>query len=112
MDRSINRIELRGNVGKDPSIYEVSGRKVMKFPLATNENFQDSNGNTNVETTWHNIAAWEGTEMPEWGAIRKGTCLSVIGRIRNSRYTNQNGEEKYYTEVSASRIAIDNVDNL
>lgn len=112
MDRSINRIELRGNVGKDPSINDVGGSKVIKFPLATNETYKDRNGNPKIETTWHTIVAWEGKGMPDFNAIRKGMCVSVTGRIRNNKYTTQEGEEKYFTDVLASRVAIEDPDNL
>lgn len=107
MEHSMNRIELRGRVGQDPRIVEVGGNSVANFTLATNEVIKDRNGNVREVTTWHNIVAWAGKGMPYFEEIRKGTCLYVLGKIRNQKYTNQEGVERSYTEVLASRMVLD-----
>ena len=73
MDRSINRVELRGNVGSEPRINEVGESKVIRFSLATNETFKDRNGVLKEETTWHSVSAWAGRGMPDFNEIKKGT---------------------------------------
>ena len=50
MDISINRIELRGNVGQEPRVTEVGENKVIKFTVATNERFKDRQGVLKEET--------------------------------------------------------------
>lgn len=107
MEISFNRIELRGHVGTAPKINEVGGTKVIKFSLATNERFKDRNGTLKEETTWHNIVAWAGKGMPDFNEIKKGSCLSVWGRVRNVKYTNSEGEDKYFTEVLSNRLKIE-----
>jgi single-strand DNA-binding protein len=107
MDRSINKIELRGNVGTAPRINDVGGNKVIRFSLATNERFKDRNGVLKEETTWHNVVAWAGKGMPDFNAIQKGTCVSVMGRVRNVKYTNSEGEDKYFNEVLSNRLKIE-----
>lgn len=112
MDRSINRVELRGNVGSEPRINEVGESKVIRFSLATNETFKDRNGVLKEETTWHSVSAWAGRGMPDFNEIKKGTCVSLMGRIRNNKYTNTEGEEKNYTEILANRLTIENTLNF
>lgn len=112
MDRSINRIELRGNVGTEPRINEVGGNKVMRFAVATNERFKDRNGVLKEETTWHNIVVWAGRGMPDFAEIKKGVCVSVLGRVRNVKYTTSEGEDKYFNEVLANRLKIEDSLNL
>lgn len=112
MDRSINRIELRGNVGTAPRINEVGENKVIRFSMATNERFKDRNGVLKEETTWHNIVAWSGKGMPDFNDIQKGKCVSVMGRVRNVKYTNSEGEDKYFNEVLANRLNIEDSLNL
>lgn len=112
IDRSINRIELRGNVGTTPRVNVVGETKVIRFSLATNEVFKDRSGAIREETTWHNIVAWAGKGMPDFSDIKKGTCVAVNGRVRNVRYTNSEGEDKYFNEVLANRLHIEDSLNL
>lgn len=110
--RSINRIELRGNVGQEPKINEVGESTVIKFTVATTEIYKDRTGTLKEETTWHNVVAWAGKGMPDFHQIHKGTFVSVTGRVRNTRYTNADGEERPYTDVLASRLSIETSNNL
>lgn len=112
MERSINRIELKGNVGSEPRIHEVGDSKVVRFSLATNETFKDRNGNFKEETTWHNVSAWIGRGMPDFHDIKKGSCISLTGRVRNVKYTTPEGDEKFFNEVLANRLTIENFHNL
>lgn len=107
MDRSLNRIELRGNAGQDARIMKVGDNTVARFNIATNETFKDRTGTLREETTWHSITAWSGKGMPDFTRIRKGVCVYVIGRIRQNRYTTADGEEKSFMEVLASRVNIE-----
>lgn len=112
MDRSINRIEIRGNVGTTPRINAVGDSKVIRFSVATNERFKDRSGVLKEETTWHNVVAWAGKGMPDFAEIKKGTCVSVLGRVRNIKYTTAEGEDKYFNEILANRLHIEDSLNL
>ena len=60
MPKSVNKVILVGNVGKDPEVkYAPSGAALAKFSLATNERFKDKSGEWQDRTEWHNILAWE-----------------------------------------------------
>lgn len=107
MDRSFNRIELRGNAGQDARIMKVGDNTVARFNIATNETYKDRTGNIREETTWHSVTAWAGKGMPDFSRIRKGVCVYVLGRLRQNRYTTATGEEKIFYEVLASRVNIE-----
>lgn len=107
MDRSINRIELRGRVGQDARISKVGESYVARFSIATNETIKDHMGNIREETTWHSVSAWKNRDMPDFEKIRKGMCLYVVGKMRTVKYRNQDGQERLFYEVLASKITIE-----
>lgn len=107
---TLNRVELKGRVGQDPKIFNVRDTQVAKFSVATNETFHDRNGDIKEETTWHNVSAWTGRNIEDFRNIRKGTMVSVEGRIRNTKFTGMDGNDRYITEVVASKLALVNGD--
>ena len=102
---TLNRVELKGRVGQDPKVFNVRDTQVAKFSVATNETFHDRNGEIREETTWHNVSAWVGRNIEDFRNIRKGTLVSVEGRIRNTKFTGMDGNERYMTEVVATKLA-------
>lgn len=101
----LNRIELKGIVGAI-RITPVGDKKVARFSMATNYAYQDREGNSVIETTWHNVSTWNGSECPDLGKLQKGAHVHVIGRICNMRYVDSNGCERTVHEVKASRVEI------
>ena len=86
---------------------QVGENRVVRFSLATNYVYKGRDGQGVVETTWHNITAWEGRGMPDFEKITKGKGVHVWGRVRNSKYTGQDGLEKSINEVIASNLEIE-----
>lgn len=103
---TINRVEILGRVGADPRITMVGDKRNARFPVATKEQFRDRNGGLHEETTWHNVAVWQGKGTMDFDSIKKGMMVHICGRIRNSRYKGMDGEEKYFSEITANRIDI------
>lgn len=99
----LNRIELRGNVGTI-KVQGVNGTHVGRISLATNYVYKDKEGNPVIETTWHNITAWEGKNISELGRIHRGDKIYVVGRVRSQRYEGSDGTEKTINEVVANRL--------
>ena len=113
MERSVNKVELKGRVGHDAKILKVeNGGTAARFTLATNEIIKGRNDTLREETTWHNIVAWNGKGMPDFNDIKKGVCVNVMGRVRNVKYTNSEGEDKYFNEVLANRLHIEDSPNM
>lgn len=105
MEKSLNRVELRGNVGFDPRITELEeGVQVMRLSMATNESYKNKKGEWQDETIWHNIVAWAGKGMPDFNTIKKGACLSVTGRLKPVQYQTKTGIERQTYEIVAFTI--------
>ena len=84
MEKSLNKVELRGHVGQDPKIITLdNGSQLTRFTLATNENYRTKSNEWKEETMWHNIAAWSSKSMPEFGKIKKGMFIELVGKIRS-----------------------------
>lgn len=106
MEKSVNRVELKGRVGQEPKILRVDQGVVIRFTLATNEVFKSKDNSFREETTWHNVSAWSKKGMPDFERIKKGTFLEIVGRIKYLKYTDANGVEKNATEINATKIII------
>ena len=82
----MNRVELRGLVGST-RVQTHSGRRVCRMSVATSRAYKDPMGMAKIDTTWHNVSAWEGRGIPDLDQIVKGSKVEVTGSIRNSRNT-------------------------
>ncbi len=106
MARSLNRVMLIGNLGKDPELrYTTSGVAVATFSIATNESWKDQDGNQQERTEWHNIVAWKKLAeiCAEW--LKKGKKVYIEGRIQTRSYDDKNtGAKKYITEIVAENM--------
>ena len=100
----LNKVMLIGNIGKDPEIRvnQITGKKVVKFSLATSKRYRDNNGEQKEQTEWHTIVGFgKLAEIVEQLGIRKGMCLYVEGRLTNRSWTDQaSGQKRYVTEVA------------
>lgn len=108
MPKSVNKVILVGNVGKDPEVrYSQGGAPVANFSLATNERFKDRNDQWRDRTEWHGIVAWHRLAEIVGEYVRKGTKLYIEGRLRTSSWEDRhNGEKKYRTEIVARDIVL------
>jgi hypothetical protein len=78
MPKSVNKVILVGDVGKDPEIrYSQSGTPVANFSLATDERFKDRIGEWQERTEWHSIVAWQRlAEIVGSMSLKAPTCTS------------------------------------
>ena len=107
----INRIELQGRVGTLRT-NTVNGTMVANFSLATDLLYKNREGAGVPETTWHNVVAWSGRDMPDLSKITIGMPLYVSGRMRTTKYTTAEGTDKYFYEVLANKIRFVTEDNV
>ena len=102
--KSLNKVTLIGNLGKDPELrYTNSGVPVATFSVATNEQWKDSEGNTQERTEWHNIVAWQ--KLAEICAeyLKKGSKVYIEGRLQTRSWDDKNtGQKRYTTEIVAN----------
>lgn len=107
MSKSLNKVMLIGNVGKNPETkYSPSGVAVSKFSLATNESFK-KNDEWQERTEWHSVTAWAKLAEIVSEHVKKGSKIYVEGKLQTSSWDDkQSGEKKYRTEVVASDVVL------
>ncbi len=104
---SINKVQLAGNLGNDPEIKTFeNGNKLARFSMATNEEYTTRNGEKATNTQWHFVTAWGKIAERVETELKKGSFISIEGRLVNRNYTDKNGQKKYITEVVANDIAV------
>lgn len=108
MAKSVNKVILIGNLGKDPEIkYTPSGTPVAKFTLATNERYKDKAGEWQDRTEWHNVVAWQRLAEIVGEYLKKGSKAYIEGRLQTSSWEDkQSGEKKYRTEIIAQDLVL------
>lgn len=95
-----NSVMLTGNLGRDPELKELSGGKYLaKLSVATNERFTFGDGQTKDDTQWHNVIAWGALAKQAADQLRKGSRLSLEGRLVHRAYETKEGQKRYITEV-------------
>lgn len=98
---TLNRVQLIGNLGKDPeSRFTPTGKKVTHFSIAISNRWRGKDGDAKEYTEWVNIEAWGrlGEVCAEY--LRKGSLVFVEGRLKTDKYEDK-GENRYYTKVVA-----------
>lgn len=108
MAKSVNKVILIGNLGKDPEVkYTPQGTAVAKFTLATNDRYKDKEGNWQDRTEWHNITCWARTAEIAGEYLKKGRTVYVEGSLRTDSWDDkQTGQKRYSTYVNASDLVL------
>lgn len=108
MAKSVNKVILVGNLGKDPEVkFTPSGVPVAKFSLATNERYKDKDGEWQDRTEWHNIIAWQRLAEIVGEYVKKGSKIYIEGRLQTSSWEDkQSGDKRYKTEIVASDLLL------
>ena len=100
-----NRVQLIGNLGTDPEVINLeSGRKLAKFPLATNDSYKNAKGDLIKETEWHNIIAWGKTADIVEKFLVKGKEVAVEGKLTSRSYEDKEGVKRYVTEITCNEL--------
>jgi len=108
MAKSVNKVILIGNLGKDPEVkYTPNGTAIAKFSLATNERYKDKEGNWQDRTEWHNIVAWQRLAEIAGEYLKKGRPVYIEGRIQTRSWDDKDsGQKKYMTEIVAHDLVL------
>ena len=101
MAKSVNKVILLGNVGKDPDIRSTAGgTMVANLTLATSDRFQDGQGNWQDRTEWHNLVAFKRLAEIVRDYVKKGSKLYVEGKIQTRSWDDkETGAKRYRTEI-------------
>jgi single-strand DNA-binding protein len=107
MAGSINKVILVGNLGRDPEIRSTNdGTRIANLALATSESWRDRNsGERKERTEWHRVVIFNErlVEIAE-KYLRKGSKIYVEGALQTRKWTDNNQQERYSTEIVLQRF--------
>jgi single-strand DNA-binding protein len=110
MGRSLNRVQLIGNLGKDPEVRSTSnGGRVANFTLATSRTWNPQAGERQEKTEWHNCVAWNSKNYNLADIVerycKKGKQVYVEGEIEYRSYEKE-GQTRYITEIKVRELIL------
>ena len=110
MARSLNRVQLIGNLTRDPELrYTPSGAAVCSFSIATNRNWTTDTGEKKEQVEFHRIVSWNKLAELCSQFLTKGRKVFVEGRLTTRSWTAQDGTQKQTTEIIINdMILLDN----
>jgi len=102
----VNKVILVGNLGADPESRSLNnGGEVVNMRVATSESWKDRDGNRQERTEWHNVVIFnENLGRVAKNYLRKGSKVYLEGQLQTRKWTDQNGNDKYTTEVVLQRF--------
>jgi single-strand DNA-binding protein len=108
MAKSVNKVILLGNVGKDPEMRSTGGGTlVANFTLATSDRQKDAQGNWQDRTEWHNLVAFTRLAEIVRDYVKKGSKLYVEGKIQTRSWDDkETGAKRYRTEIVVNDISL------
>jgi single-strand DNA-binding protein len=108
MAKSVNKVILLGNVGKDPEIRATAGgMTVANFSIATTDRIKGQDGQFTDKTEWHNLVAFQRTAEIVRDYVKKGNKLYIEGRLQTSSWDDKtSGQKKYKTEIIVSDLSL------
>jgi single-strand DNA-binding protein len=107
MAGSVNKVILVGNLGRDVEVRNMpSGERMANLRIATSETWRDRNsGERKEKTEWHSVVIFNDNLVKVAESyLRKGSKVYVEGALQTRKWTDQNGQERYTTEIVISRF--------
>ena len=102
-----NKVQLIGNLGNAPEVRSTeAGKKLVRFSVATNEQYKNAKGERVTETQWHNLIAWGKVADIAEKFLVKGTEVAIEGKLINRNYMDKEGNKKYITEIQVTELLL------
>ena len=102
-----NKVQLIGNLGNAPEVRNTeAGKKLVRFSVATNEQYKNAKGERVTETQWHNLIAWGKVADIAEKFLVKGTEVAIEGKLINRNYMDKEGNKKYITEIQVTELLL------
>lgn len=106
MSKSVNKVTLIGNLGKDPKLkYTPSGTAVANFSIATEESYKDKSDQWQTKTEWHNVVLWSRLAEIAGEYLKKGNKVYIEGRLQ-TRSWEKDGVKRYTTEIVGQELVL------
>ena len=101
----LNSVHIIGRLGRDPELkYAVNGTPICNLSVATDESYTDRDGNKVERTEWHRIVCYQKQAEACGGYLQKGSLVFVDGKLQTRKWQDQQGQDRYSTEIVASRV--------
>lgn len=105
MSRSLNKVMLIGNIGRDPEAKEtVNGGLIATFSLATQEQWVGRDGQKKEAVDWHNCTAFGKTAEVVRDYLKKGTRVYVEGKLKTDEWSDKQGQQRKATKVQVFQV--------
>ena len=103
----MNEVHITGNLARDPIIRSTkTGKQVAAFTVAVNENYTSpTTGEVFQKTSWVNVVAWERTAEAVGNKLKKGSRVTIDGKINTRSYDTPDGQRHWVTEVVANTVS-------
>ena len=104
--RGVNKVILIGNLGQDPEVrYMPNGGAVCNITVATSETWKDKNTGENQERTeWHRVVMFRRLAEIAGEYLKKGSKVYLEGRLQTRKWQDQQGQDRYTTEIVADEM--------
>lgn len=108
MSKSLNRVQLLGNVGKEPDIKTLAnGDMVVNFSVATTESWKDKvTGEPKSATEWHNVVCFKWVAKVAADFLRSGSKVFIEGNLKTEEWATKDGEKRKTTKIYANDIIL------
>ena len=101
----VNKVFLLGRLARDPEIrYTQNGSAIANMTVATDESFTGSDGNKVERTEWHRVTVFGKMAENCGNYLGKGSLVHVEGSLQTRKWQDQNGQDRYTTEIKAQRV--------
>ena len=101
----VNKVMLVGRLGRDPELkYAASGMPIANLRIATDESYVDRDGNKVERTEWHTVVVFQRAAENCANYLAKGSLVFVEGSLQTRKWQDQQGQDRYSTEVKAQRV--------
>lgn len=101
----VNKIFIIGRLARDPEIrYTQNGSAIANMTVATDESFTGSDGNKVERTEWHRVTVFGKAAENCGNYLGKGSLVHVEGSLATRKWQDQNGQDRYTTEIKAQRV--------
>ena len=101
----LNKVQIIGRLGRDPELrYSQSGSPVCTLSVATDEGYTDRDGKKVERTEWHRVVLYSKAAENCSQFLKKGSLVYVEGSLQTRKWQDQQGQDRFSTEIKAQRV--------
>ncbi|ARS38576.1 single-stranded DNA-binding protein [Sphingobacteriaceae bacterium GW460-11-11-14-LB5] len=106
MESAVNKVVLSGFAGADADVKTFGNQKLARVNLAINETYKNAAGEEVKKVQWFNLIFWNAKADLAEAQIKKGTGLTVEGRLQANNYDGKDGKKRYAVEIVVGDVVI------